>query len=907
MDLVREQRIMQLLEAAMDVPDAHRALFLDKQCGDDLDLRRQVMSRLAISCGGLDFIEKGLYDEDLTPGSFVGPFRIVRSLGEGGMGSVFLAQQDYPISRSVSLKVLKKGLNGAELQQRFHHERQILANLQHPYIAQLIDADETEDHRPYFTMEYVQGTSIVEYCRHNRLSLYQRIELFRKVCEAVGCAHEHGIIHRDIKPGNILVTDRGIPKLLDFGIAKHSEAPYGLETATDSRCRFMTPDYASPEQANCERVTQASDIYSLGVLLFELLTERRPYYFENRQPISMCKVICEQEPPIPSRVVRGDFAEETDTRYSPRERRANYRTLKGDLDSIVLKMLRKKPVERYHHVKALIEDLNNFTTGRPVVARRQQRFYKIQKMWQNNRQHVARVGLTAAMMAGSGIAILQYAQKNIRLQQRPGQVQTTPTGFLSAFTHLLWGFSTQADTTAQLGDPWHTHIEPAREETYPLGRFLMPPTSTESSATAQTHLKSVADQQRDQRDPKRQRPTARPKGTPSPSFSTQARSQGEAGLNRSPQLRDQVDLPALSASGAMPAETVATPDDFEAWSLANKGRYDEAEALYRQALDDAVRNRGERDPKVADVYMGLAEVLGKKGLVYESENALRAALDIRNFNDETQSLVATLDSLASNLEQQKRYEESDPLRWRALNRRYDYHGGDPEKLLPTMQALATTYETQGRLTRSVQIYKHMLDLPKNHHAKTVPAQTKASIYDGLARVHDKMNAYDKAEQFYREAMTLRLSSLGKSDRATLASVARLANLYERQDRVEEAENLYRKALDWQATAGDNRDQGSSVALDRLTGLLDSQGRTDEAEALKDQHPHISEVHDEPEHPEVVHWRQDLESQQDDGLNPENGTDTGPGINGSTIANGGETTNQGSDTDLLQNTAGDDNP
>lgn len=904
MDLVREQRIMQLLEAAMDVPDAHRALFLDKQCGDDLDLRQQVMSRLAISCGGLDFIEKGLYDEDLTPGSFVGPFRIVRSLGEGGMGSVFLAQQDYPISRSVSLKVLKKGLNGAELQQRFHHERQILANLQHPYIAQLIDADETEDHRPYFTMEYVQGTSIVEYCRQSRLSLYQRIELFRKVCEAVACAHEHGIIHRDIKPGNILVTDRGTPKLLDFGIAKHSEAPYGMETATDSRCRFMTPDYASPEQANCERVTQASDIYSLGVLLFELLTERRPYYFENRQPISMCKVICEQEPPIPSRVVRGDFAEETDARFSPRERRANYRTLKGDLDSIVLKMLRKKPEERYHHVKALIEDLNNFTTGRPVVARRQQRFYKIQKMWQTNRQHVARFGLTAAMMAGSGMAILQYAQKNIRLQQRPGQVHTTPTGFLSAFTHLLWGYPTQTDTPSVAAEAWQVGEHRAQQEQYPLGRFMMPPSN--AVAADGLHAEPKQTQRNHPRDAKQHLPLTRQKTDTRQQQPRHTNHQAAAETTPAP-TRDRSAQPSPVYS-AFPAENAATPQDFEAWSLANQGRYDEAEALYRDALDDAVKDRGERDPKVADVYMGLAEVLSKKGLVYESENALRAALDIRDFNNETQSLVATLDSLASNLEQQKRYEESDPLRWRALNRRYEYHGGDPEKLLPTMQALATTYETQGRLTRSVQIYKHMLDLPKNHQAKTVSLQAKASIYDGLARVHDKMYAYDKAEQYYREAMSLRLSSLGKGDRATIASVARLANLYQRQDRVAEAENLYRRALDWQAAA-DARDQTSSVALDGLTGLLDSQGRSDEAEAIKDRHPQISDEHQEPEHPEVVHWRQDLESQQDDGINPDVGTNPGVNLDGSNAANGAETAPQsgGSDGGLVQNTSGDDNP
>ncbi|CAM2009549.1 serine/threonine-protein kinase [Acanthopleuribacter pedis] len=894
MDLAREQRIMQLLDAAMDVPDEHVAVFLDKQCGDDLDLRNQVMSRISISCGGLDFIEKGLYDEDLTPGSFVGPFRIVRTLGEGGMGSVFLAQQDYPITRSVSLKVLKKGLDSDELQQRFQSERQTLANLQHPHIAQLFDAGETEDKRPYFTMEYVQGTSIVDYCRQNHLSLYKRIDLFTKVCEAVACAHDRGIIHRDIKPGNILVNEKGTPKLLDFGIAKHTEAtPYGVETATNSQCRFMTPDYASPEQATGIRVTRSSDIYSLGVLLFELLTERRPYYFKDRLPVTVHQVICEQEPPVPSKVVLEQSPHEGKTaRYTQRERRSFYRTLRGDLDSIILKMLRKKPEERYLNVKALLEDLDHFAKGRPVTARRQQRFYNFQKMWHKNRRHLARAGLTAAMMAGSGVAVLQYAQKNVRIQQVPGEVRTSSAGLLQAFKHLF------------LGQPGEQPI--TSPETRPLWIAGNGPdgATTATPETPGLPVPSTSNQPKPGRDDVLSQDQIQTRHAGPTSF--QYDPTGTA--HNAQKALSHRDSTALQSGGvgafAAPGEDSAMRMDYEAWALSSQGRYDEAESLYRQALDQAINEHGNQHTAVADIYMGLADVLGKKGMVHDSESALRAALAIRTQHDEQQAVAAAMDSLAQNLESQNRFEESDSLRWRALNNRYAYHGGNPEKLMPSMQSLASTYESQGRFTHAVGIYRHMLSL-QNERGKVLP-QTTAGIYDGLGRVHVKMNALVEAEDYYQTAMRLRLQAFGERNLATIASAERLAGLLEQQDKVEEAENLYRQALSWRTAAGGAQDPAAVATMSSLVGLLNRQGRTDEAEEFKDLQDQVTGDLQEVEHPEVIHWRQDLESQEDpDELEPDITQD--PGLSGSIVNTGRVQGGASTNTDFVQNSAGVDGP
>jgi non-specific serine/threonine protein kinase/serine/threonine-protein kinase len=341
----------------------------------------------------------------------VGPYRLIRELGRGGMGTVYLGVRDDDVfQKRVAVKVLKRGMDTDSIVRRFRHERQILAGLEHPYIAGLLDGGTTDDGLPFFAMEYVEGQLIVDYCDSRALDTTGRLQLFRQVCSAIQYAHQNLIVHRDIKPANVLVTAEGTPKLLDFGIAKllnpelagHTLAPtaHGLQ--------MMTPEYASPEQVRGEPVTTATDIYSLGVLLYELLTGRLPYRLTSRTPADIARVVCESTPERPSTAVtqlgdRESKPGETASEIRRADAAAALRTigterlrrqLAGDLDNIVLKALSKEASRRYASVDQFSEDIRRHLSGLPVIARKDTIGYRTAKFVQRNRGLVAAGAIT---------------------------------------------------------------------------------------------------------------------------------------------------------------------------------------------------------------------------------------------------------------------------------------------------------------------------------------------------------------------------------------------------------------------------------------------------------------------------------------------------------------------------------
>jgi serine/threonine protein kinase/Tol biopolymer transport system component len=318
-------------------------------------------------------------------GERVGAYRIVGELGRGGMGAVYLAERaDSEFRRRVAVKVVKRGMDTDSILRRFRNERQILAALDHPNIARLLDGGTTTDGRPYFVMEYINGAPITQYCDARRLGIGERLRLFQQVCAALSYAHQNLVIHRDVKPSNILVTTDGTPKLLDFGIAKllNPELAHDTLAPTTLSVRPMTPEYASPEQIKGEPVTPASDQYSLGVLLYELLTGNRPYHARNGAFLEVARVICEETPERPSKLVtlardattaNDDEAKTSITLHAICESRgvtpdALRRELESGLDNIIMLALRKEPTERYPSVADLSADITRFLNGQPVVA-----------------------------------------------------------------------------------------------------------------------------------------------------------------------------------------------------------------------------------------------------------------------------------------------------------------------------------------------------------------------------------------------------------------------------------------------------------------------------------------------------------------------------------------------------------
>ncbi|MBS0455914.1 MAG: tetratricopeptide repeat protein [Proteobacteria bacterium] len=352
-----------------------------------------------------------------VPGMRVGPYRLLRMIGEGGMGQVWLAERaDGLFERTLALKLLHPGLAGAGLRMRFDRERQILAGLGHEHVARLLDAGIAADGQPYLALEYVEGLSITAYAREHRLTVVQRLQLFLQVCSAVSHAHASLVVHRDLKPSNILVTAAGAVRLLDFGIAKLLDAP-GRDTSSDGTrtgARAFTLHYAAPEQINGEPITTATDVYSLGVVLYEMLTGSKPYRIRRDTDAEWEQAIVAVEPTRPSARARDRSDPMT------RSERRLARVLAGDLDNIVLKALHKKPDDRYQSVEALAADVKRYLDGRPVVAHGKTFGYRLGKFVHRNAWSIAAISLVIVVLS-AGLYVMWLQQQQARAEAQRAQ------------------------------------------------------------------------------------------------------------------------------------------------------------------------------------------------------------------------------------------------------------------------------------------------------------------------------------------------------------------------------------------------------------------------------------------------------------------------------------------------------
>jgi eukaryotic-like serine/threonine-protein kinase len=390
MQAERWLRIKSIFHDAVEQPPGERAAYVRSRCDGDEALASEIECLLAAHDQATSFIEAPAADSTIEAetepseqmiGRRIGAYELTGEIGRGGMGTVYLAERaDGLYRKSVAVKLARCGTGSDFIIQRFRNERRILASLDHPNIARLLDGGATEDGVPYFVMEYVYGKSIVQYCEDNALPIRERLNLFLSVCSAVAYAHQCSIVHRDIKPSNILVSSEGLPKLLDFGIAKLLEPePSSNGDSTATALRLMTPEYASPEQVRGDPVTPASDVYALGVLLYQLLTGRLPYRLKSRQPHELAHAICEQEPEKPSTAVTiPEEARNTSNRQmtaltgksAGRSQRVELKKLRklldGDLDRIVLMALQKQPEQRYDSVGEFSEEIRRHLEGLPV-------------------------------------------------------------------------------------------------------------------------------------------------------------------------------------------------------------------------------------------------------------------------------------------------------------------------------------------------------------------------------------------------------------------------------------------------------------------------------------------------------------------------------------------------------------
>jgi non-specific serine/threonine protein kinase/serine/threonine-protein kinase len=498
----RWRRVETVFQKALDVAPENRERFLAEACAGDELLCREVERLIEGYEAADEFLEHPAIDlkqiagdelqrlhpgdsptpaHGLESGTRVGAYRILRVLGRGGMGTVYLAERaEGDFSKWVAVKVVNRWMNTEFVLSRFRHERRALAALDHPNIARLMDGGATDDGLPYIIMEHVEGLDIDRYCDEHRLSINARLRLFLDVCAGVSHAHQSLIIHRDIKPSNILVTANGTPKLLDFGIAKildPSLADGPLEH-TATVLRMLTPEYASPEQVRGERVTTASDVYSLGVLLYLLLTGRRPYHFRTRQIEEIARVICEQNPLRPSSAINsnglaagsgfgtvratGKSSDDLSTEGATSDEARGAadtapsldelalarstaperlrRRLANDLDNIVLKALRKEPARRYASVEQLAEDIERHLKGLPVRARADTFSYRSRKFARRNKAGIAAVaGVTLSLVVGLAATTWQWRIARIERARAEAEAVRAKRRFedLRALTHSM--------------------------------------------------------------------------------------------------------------------------------------------------------------------------------------------------------------------------------------------------------------------------------------------------------------------------------------------------------------------------------------------------------------------------------------------------------------------------------------
>ena len=436
-----------VFEAALDLPEGDRASFVDQACSGNPALLEEVRSLLAWHKGSTGFLETPAGRVGDMPaeaasavrliGKSVGPWRILDVVGSGGMGVVYRAERaDAAFRRHAALKVVRPGPDSPQIMERFRLERETLAALDHPNIARLMDGGTTADGQPFFVMELVDGEPIDRYCDDHRLTIDERLDLFRKVCAGVQYAHENLVVHRDIKPDNILVTKDGVPKLLDFGVAKllSLEAAQPEDPAATAATWVMTPDYASPEQVSGRPSTTATDVYSLGVLLHVLLTGARPYTLTGTTPAAIEKQLLEFTLIAPSE--RAVSSPEADERAALRETSAPKlaKRLRGDLDAIVLRALGRLPSSRYSSVEQLAEDVARHRAHRPVHARGRDRGYATRLFVRRHRGAIAAAALLAVVLVGGIVAILwqsaQAAEARRRAERRFNDVRALAGSFI---------------------------------------------------------------------------------------------------------------------------------------------------------------------------------------------------------------------------------------------------------------------------------------------------------------------------------------------------------------------------------------------------------------------------------------------------------------------------------------------
>jgi serine/threonine-protein kinase len=795
------ERMQSVYDAALERPSSERESFVARACEGDDALRLRVLKLLqADEHARTGFVEQAVRAAALTfaapddhSGRLLGAYRLLRELGHGGMGTVWLAERaDTSYRGTVAIKLVRAGSANAELARHFRHERQILADLRHPHVAALLDGGEAPDGTPYLVMEYIDGQPITAWAADHRLRLADRLRLFRFVCDAVQHAHASLVVHRDIKPSNILVGSDGVPKLLDFGIAKLLAPDSTMDTTAVGR--RLTPSYASPEQLRGERVTVATDIFSLGVLLYELVASAHPFAAEGTTADEVRLRVLEAEPARPSDVLRQRAGAGS----------VSARSVAGDLDNIIAKAMRKEPELRYASVAQLSDDIGRMLDGQPVLARPASIGYRARKFIRRHATVVAAATLVLLVLVGGLATTLWQARRAERARGRAEAALVQANEVKNFLTGLFRANDPARNlgakiTVRELLDRGVSRADSLQGQPSLQADLLETLARVEMSLGEYRLAENLFDREVGIR-----------RQLPVDTLLVQAingRGQSLSNLG----IRDSAaaSFAEAIATGIGPFgeenDIVLAAMNNLAITLERSGRDDEAEATYRRVVAINQRVYGPDHQDLTFVLNNLALQLAHQGRYREAEPLFRESLRIRLLGDSLEQQPSTsfsLDNFGMMLREAGRYDEAEGYMRRALAIRLKTLGPDHRYTAESYFSMGTLFALRGRGDEFARA-DSFLHAAVDNYRRTLGPTNRSVAYPlhslGILALH--RGDPRAAEGFFREALAIRRTGTGDSPRETSRTLVRLGLArfaagdagYEASFR--EADSLARSTLD----------------------------------------------------------------------------------------------------------------
>ena len=871
-----------------------RAAFIARACGPDEGLRRRVGRLVDAHFQAGSFLESpvdaptDLVSPDAaaaptTTGAIpdtdrvIGPYKLLQPIGEGGMGTVYMAEQTHPVKRLVALKLIKAGMDGRQVLARFGAERQALALMDHPNIAKVLDAGATEEGRPYFVMELVKGVPITRFCDERRLTLRERLELAIPVCQAVQHAHQKGVIHRDLKPSNILVAlydGKPVPKVIDFGVAKATGQRLTDQTlCTEFGAIVGTLEYMSPEQAELNQldIDTRSDVYSLGVLIYELLTGSTPLDRKRTTQaafLEVLRVIREQESPLPS--LRLSTTEELPSIAACRniEPRKLSGLVRGELDWIVMKALEKDRTRRYETASGMAADLRRYLDDEPVQACPPSVRYKLSKLVRKHRVALVTIGSFALLLVLGTAASTWQAILATDAKQAAIKAEARATASAK-----------QARTEAATARAVNDFLKDLLAEAGPLKN------ARDRKVTVEAVLNKASARIAGKFDANPEVEAAIRQTIGQAYWDLGLHQEGQPHLVRALELRRRVlgqehpdTLTSMSDLALLydvrgyyeKAESLFTqalairrrrlgpehPDTLTSMSYlaslyANQGINEKAEPLFSEVL--AVRHRvlGPEHPKTIISMNRLAELHLIRGRYEKAEPLFTQSMEAlrRVLGPEHQDTLASVSSLAELYRSRGREEEAEPLLTQVLEAQRRVLGPEHPSTITSMNRLAELHLTRGRYEKAEPLFTQAFEAARRVLGPEHP--TTLFSMNNLAKLYYTLGQYENAEPLYTQALEINRRVFGPEHPATLATINNLAELYKARNEYEKAEPLCVEVLETARRVLGPEHPNTLISMTNLARLYDARGQYARAEPLFTRALEVKRRVLGPEHPEVL--------------------------------------------------------